>query len=832
MKCAQLGSGLLLVTGALFGACGSDSAPAPIELGSDDVRVSVELAPFQLSIFDRDGRLVLATMPGDAGPYGAPGATLDEGGELPQLLPGWDGYVPAEQPWRRAVNATVTEQSETSATFELSANDVHVALSVSVQGDRVLLSLASGESASGPGVINKSSISFLLPEDEHFFGLGERFATLDHRGHSLYSWAEEGALSRGEGEPLGPENPGPNGPSMTYFPVPFFLSNKGYGLHLDTTYRSELHLGSELGKAWRATVDAPAWEATVYVSRDPLRVLDAYTEDTGRPLRPAPWVFGPRRRVGSGSMVDDVEEFRAMRDNDIPVTGMDDAVHFLPALSHLGREAELSTWTSEAHALGYKVQAYNNPYVAANHPNAEADYTFGKDNGFFVKGPDGEPQLTVFISGELLEVAAIDLTNPDAVVWFQELLRRTLDTGYDGWMHDFGEYTRRDAVFFDGSSGREAHNLFPVLSAKAAHDLMEAERPGDYLFFVRSGYTGTQAFVPAVWGGDAEATFDDTQGMPSSVRSGLNLGMTGVPLWGSDMTGFKCLTNDPNDKEVFLRWVELGAVSPIMMEQNACTNPLGDPKTKWRLWNDQETIDHYKKYAGLHTRLLPYFLVQSREASASGRPIMLHPFLLFPEEAWTYAVDDAYFLGPALYVSPVVRRGQTEKEVHLPSGKRYVDLDDYALFEGGGPATIAAPLGKLPLLLVSEEILPLLDPSIETLAPATDPGVVTLDAVADRLDVVVALSPGGEATLTLDDGTVLTATRDADGGNPDALEQVDVAEIAECASCFLESEPGEVARLQANSAESADTELVIADVRLTAAGGPARRVRWDVLRLP
>src|SRR4029078_4560516 len=143
--------------------------------------------------------------------------------------------------------------------------------------------------------------------------------------------------------------------------------------------------------------------------------------------------------------------------------------------------------------------------------------------------------------------------------------RRTLALGYDGWMHDFGEYVPRDAVLFDGRRGDEVHDAEPVLSATAAHDLLEKERPGDYLFFVRSGYSGTQKYVPAVWGGDAEATFDKTQALPSTLGAGLNLSMSGVPYWGSDMTGFKCLTPDANDKEVFLRWLEIGAVSPHMM---------------------------------------------------------------------------------------------------------------------------------------------------------------------------------------------------------------------------------------------------------------------------
>lgn len=829
MRSIALRSTPVLAGALALAGCYDDTAiDLRLTLASDEARVVITEAPFALEIQGKGGEVVLATARGE-GVYGGAAATVDTPFFKTQTLPGWDGYEAGEAAWRTAKRATVRAATATTATLDLQGDGVAFTLEIAVDGPRVRLRLDSRAAGSGDAP-NKASLAFALPEDERFFGLGERFASVDHRGLSMYSWAEEGALGQGEDAPAGPTNPYPNGPSMTYFPVPFLLSSRGYGLSLDTTFRSEVHLGSESKDAWRAAVNAKSFAATVYVHADPLQSLDDYTADTGRPPVPAQWVFGPRRRVNRGAQAEGMDEYRAMRARKIPITGIDDALHFLPALSHLGNEAAVMTWTSDLHAAGYKVQAYNNPYVSSDAPNAAADYAFGKEHGYFVKGPDGEPTLTEFISGKLVTVAAVDLTNPDAVAWYQDLLRRTLSLGYDGWMHDFGEYTPRDAVFFDGRRGDEVHDEYPVLSAKAAHDLLEKERPGDYLFFVRSGYRGTQQYVPAVWGGDAEATFDETQGLPSSVRGGLNLSMSGVPYWGSDVTGFKCITSAPNDKEVFLRWVELGAVSPIMMEQDACSNPI-DKKTKWKLWNDEETIQHYAKYALLHTRLQPYFLVLAREAAATGRPLTLHPFLVHPNEPAAREVEDAFWLGPALYASPVVRRGVTAKDTWLPPG-RFVDFDDLRVYEGGKLVTLDAPLGKLPLLIAEGQVLPLLDPSIDTLAPATDPAVVTLDAVADRLDVRVVLAATGKATLVLADGTTLEAARaPGDGGNPGGLATVGVGQIADCAACYVAESLADLDRLRVTTAMEAESVITLGDVTLTVKGGPARRVRWDVLRL-
>ncbi len=788
---------------AIMAAC----APASVDVGE---RVRVETDPLRVVIATADGgELVLQGVHRGADFYY----------EEPQILPGWDGYRESVKTWQLVEGADVVEADDAHAVVETDGGT----LTVREDGPRVRLSFALEPETAG--VPAKTSLTFGMSGDEGFFGLGERFAEVNHRGKGLYTWAEEGGLGGGE-DPVGAAgSPFPNGPSMTYFPVPFFLSSAGYAVHLDTTVRTEVHLGDESPRHWRAAVSAADFDVVVYAA-PPLQALDMYTEDTGRPMIPAPWVWGPRRRVDA---LDD-DEWHRLRDSHVPTTGIDDAVHFLPHLSQAGREDELRAWTSRLHDAGFKVMAYNNPYVSMSEASAAADFGFGRDHGFFLTDDSGAPAQTFFISGTPQTLATVDLTDDDAVAWFQSLLKRTLDIGYDGWMHDFGEYTGRAWHAHDGSTGESLHNRFPVLSAKAAHDLLERERPDDYLFFVRSGGSGTQAFVPAVWGGDAEATFDDTQGIPSALRSGLSLGMSGVPYWGSDGTGFKCLTNYPRDKEVYLRWAELMAVSPIMMEQNACSNPLDPGRTKWTLWSDEETTETYAKMARLHTRLQPYFEVLARQAHETGVPVMRHPFLVHPDAVLARDVDDAFYLGPSLYALPIVRRGETAKSAWLPPG-RFVDLDDGAVYEGDGlrDVVIPAPLTKLPLLVVENQLVPMLDASIETLGATDDPAIVTPDKVADRLDVVVALGPGGAAEMTLTDGTLLSAHATASKVTGPLAPAGD--DLEGCARCFAVDRFGDVERIRANGALAADDTVLVDGVELRATG-PVRRVRWTVLRMP
>jgi sulfoquinovosidase len=815
---------------ALAPSFACEDEATPVELGSGQVRVRVDLDPFTITIVDDRGREVLRSLSGggtDA--YGSVAATRDDGPDTVKAIPGWDGYVPEERPWAHGRSARLTTREASHASFELPVAHGVIVVDVDASGARARIAVRARGAENAEW--NKVALSFVLRPDEHFFGLGERYASIDHRGLSLYSWAEEGGAGKGEdADPRAEGSLLPNGPSMTYFPVPFFLSSEGYAVHLTTTRRTENHLGSERSDAWRVAVNATELEAIVYVHSDPRASLDDFTRESGRPLVPARWVFGPRRRTGYDSMVGDVEEWRMLRLRHVPTTGLDDATHFLPARHELGREDVLREWVNTAHAFGYKVMAYNNPHVSTSEEAAHPDLEYGVAHDLLVKNSDGGLAETSFISGSPQTVATIDLTKPEAVAWFQELLGRTLALGYDGWMHDFGEYVRRSWRFADGRDGAAVHNEFPVLSARAAYDLLARERPGDFLFFVRSGYTGTQAYVPAVWGGDPEATFDATQGIPAMLRGGLSLGMSGVPVWGSDMTGFKCLTDFPYDKEMYLRWAELGAVSPIMMEQNACANPLGR-REKWKLWNDDETVLVYAAMARLHTRLAPYFEVLAREAHTSGMPIMRHPFLLHPHEREAWTAESSFYLGPSLWAAPVVRRGETLKETWLPVG-RWVDLSDYRVYEGGARVAIPAPLAKLPLLLADGGIVPMLDPAIETLALATDPSVVSADRLDDRLDVLVALSAGREAHVILADGTELSARRVVSSGTPSGLSPVGADRIESCdEGCVWEGPVGMVDRVRVTTPKSAVASIAHGDLVLEFRAPSARTIRWDVLRL-
>ena len=248
------------------------SIPLTITLSDADATVTLKTSPFAMRVVDAKGTLLLDSFPAgssvpgdDVQAYGPLGVTHRVTHiKAAPLIEGWDHQSSTDDPWLQAGAVTAATYDATHATLDIAplAGEpavIHVELALDGPELRVdAKALTPGPTADAgdggddaePGW-NEWGQAFHLQADEHFLGLGERFATVDHRGMSYYSWVEEGGLGLGEHANAGPANPFPNGPSMTYLPIPFLLSSKGYGLWLDTTYRTGFDLGATTQDAFR-----------------------------------------------------------------------------------------------------------------------------------------------------------------------------------------------------------------------------------------------------------------------------------------------------------------------------------------------------------------------------------------------------------------------------------------------------------------------------------------------------------------------------------------------------------------------------------------------------
>ncbi len=344
------------------------------------------------------------------------------------------------------------------------------------------------------------------------------------------------------------------------------------------------------------------------------------------------------------------------------------------------------------------------------------------------------------------------------------LLNRAISDGYDGWMEDFGEYTPLDSVSAGEIAGTRAHNPYPTRYHCAADDAT-SDGPRPIVRFQRSGWTGSAACATVVWGGDPTTAWG-FDGLRSAVTQALSIGASGVAIWGSDIGGFFALGNNQLTPELLTRWVQLGAVSPVMRTQ---ANGVAVPRRDRPQVSDPDQIANWRRYTKLHTQLYPYLVAAVTEYGRSGMPLMRHLGLVYPSDARARTVEDQFLFGPDLLAAPVLDPGQTQRSAYLPRG-RWIDLWRSASYrEGSGglrlgrttvlrgrsEVTVPAPLTELPLFVRQGAVIPMLPPRVDTLASYGKgvEGLHTLAANRRRLQLLAF--PNGRSRATFYKGETI-----------------------------------------------------------------------------
>jgi alpha-glucosidase (family GH31 glycosyl hydrolase) len=270
-------------------------------------------------------------------------------------------------------------------------------------------------------------------------------------------------------------------------------------------------------------------------------------------------------------------------------------------------------------------------------------------------------------------------------------------------MEDFGEWVHDDDRFGAGKTGRVMATLNPLFWHKIDYEIAHRAKP-DVVEFARSGAPGSQAFTRVLWGGDQMPDWSWDNGLPSVVTAGITAGLSGFAVWGPD------ILSAGRSKELFIRWTEFGALTPIMRDH------LWDkPKSAVDLWFDDQTTDVFRRYARLHVSLFPYIYTFAQEATQTGFPIIRHPMMEFPDDPATYNADYEYVLGDRLLLAPVVKEGATTRSLYLPKGA-WVNYWSGEILEGGKEVTVSAPLEEIPMLVKAGSVIPFTRSDQDTLA--------------------------------------------------------------------------------------------------------------------
>jgi alpha-glucosidase len=357
-----------------------------------------------------------------------------------------------------------------------------------------------------------------------------------------------------------------------------------------------------------------------------------------------------------------------------------------------------ASMVSDFHEQGYKFLAYVNPFIVDPSSVREVDdparfaprFDSMDEMGLLLRNLEGDTYLDYAVPNIPQVDAHPDFSNPQTGELISELLKdivRAYDV--DGWMADFGEWVPINSVPQDGSDPIEARNTFPIDWQRANREALEALRGDDWVMFARAGFTGVQSVAQIHWTGDQETNWGKLDGFPTVVPAMLNLGLAGQPFVSHDIAGFT-RSDSPSTKELFQRWTELGAFTPIMR-----THDGADKLNNWRWNSDEETETHFRKFTYVHCALMNDFMMLAAEAEASGAPIVRHMMLVFPEDTETWDLSDQYMIGDSLLFAPVTERGATTWSVYLPDGL-WFDVWTGESVEGGRRITVDAPIGSPP----------------------------------------------------------------------------------------------------------------------------------------
>jgi alpha-glucosidase (family GH31 glycosyl hydrolase) len=458
-------------------------------------------------------------------------------------------------------------------------------------------------------------------------------------------------------------------------------------------------------------------------------VLERFTQAVGRqPAPAAPWVWGAWFQPG-GSAEEQLAQLEKLRKADAPVSVMQTYLHYLPCGAHVGGQEAERERVRAFHARGTAVTTYFNPMICESYKPPFDDAVAA---GALAKRADGSTYTYEYSSSPTsrFDVGQFDFSAPAGRDFYSRLLAEAVADGHDGWMEDFGEYTPLDSHYANGMDGTQMHNLYPTQYHCTAYDYVRGvKRP--VVRFQRSGFTGSARCAQVVWSGDPTTGWD-FDGLESQVKAALSIGMSGISTWGSDIGGFFALGTRSLSDELLTRWVQFGAVSPVMRMQR---NGVAFPAKERPQAEDDDQIENWRRYAKLHTRLYPYLEAADRVYRRSGLPIMRHLALAYPADERAGAREDQYLFGPDLLAAPVLAPGAVERSLYLPPGG-WVDfwralsyrakagtlrLRRARVLAGAREATVPAPLEELPLLVRAGAVLPLLPADVDTLA-AYGPG--------------------------------------------------------------------------------------------------------------
>jgi alpha-D-xyloside xylohydrolase len=502
--------------------------------------------------------------------------------------------------------------------------------------------------------------TFLLQHDEKLFGCGESFTRLNKRGQHVVIYTRDG---------MGTQN------EYMYKPIPFFLSSNGYGMFVHTSAPVTFDFGKNYDAHNVIYSGDESLDLFIFLG-EPKDILSEYTALTGRSPVPPLWSFGfwmSRITYNSEDQVRQVaEQLRAHR---VPA----DVIHLDTGWFETdwrsdyrfssSRFRDPAKMIADLKQQGFHISLWQYTYFTSKN-DLWRDMV---SKGYEVKNDGGQLPF---------EDATLDLSNPEAVKWYQEKLANLLKAGVGAIKVDFGEGAPLSGQYASGRTGWYEHNLYPLRYNKAVADITK-EVTKENIIWARSAWAGSQRY-PLHWGGDAENT---DSAMASELRGGLSFGLSGFTYWSHDVGGF--VERAPRD--LYRRWLAWGVLTSHTRAHGA------PPREPWEY--DEALTEDFRRALGFRYSLMPYIYAQAKDSSARGFPMLRTLFFEYPNDPGSWEIDDEYMFGSNLLVAPLFESRESRK-VYLPPGV-WIDYQTAKMYQGARWHDITA--GQIPVVLLVKD---------------------------------------------------------------------------------------------------------------------------------
>ena len=551
------------------------------------------------------------------------------------------------------------------------------------------------------GDLSRATASFTAWDDERIYGLGQRrHGLLDQKGCVLELTHRNSEVS-----------------------IPLLVSSRGYGLLWNNPGMGRVELGRTRTR-WVAEASRLV-DYVVIAGESYGDILQRYNNLTGYPPVLPEWAAGfwqcklryktqdellavarehKRRGLPMSVIVVDYFHWTKMGDWKFDPECWPDPEAMVRELEDLGIKVMVSIWPSV-------------------NPDSENFRTLD-ERGLLVQTERGLNRLVDFTDSGVdhtVTSALLDVTNPEARAFLWDRVRQNYyKHGIKIWWLDAIEPELsaydHDNLRYHAGNGAEVGCIYPLQQQRAFFEGMQGEGEKEVFTLGRAGFAGSQRFGAALWSGDIHSTWEDLR---QQVRAGLNIAMSGIPWWTTDIGGFfGGQVDDEGFRELLVRWFQYGTFCPIFRLHGWRDSSLADPESSDptqggpnEVWSYGERIYAIlREYLFLRERLRPYIMEQMHVAAKRGCPPMRPVFFDFPEDHAAAQVDDQYLFGPDLLVAPVLDPGATARTVYLPAGAKWTDAWTGASYEGGQTIQAEAPLERIPLFLRDGHKLPIQNP--------------------------------------------------------------------------------------------------------------------------